>query len=166
ETNSKYYSRLIKGQVARDPIMMLKKPGTQPVEYETSSRRMANMMKEYHDGIQSEGMNMDAQARGRDTEEVFQNVTRKLTAEQNERMAEKMNRHQVQDAMMGSKPNSGAGLDGWQYEIHQYLNKRWEQAEGKPQEKHTFDIVGALTALYNDIEDHGLRKGSQFAEGW
>lgn len=165
EANSKYYTRLIKGDKPRDPIVSFKIPNTNPPRFQRNPKEMANMLNSYHDDLQSKDINAPA-TRTRDIETVFQSSVEKLSPEDKTETGKLMTEERIREALLGSKSGSGAGLDGWQYDLYQHWDKEWRKTIGTNKEASTFNIVRTLCVLYNDIELYGLIEGSTFADGW
>lgn len=75
ETVSKYWSLINKGVKARDVIYALGRPGdvdpeTNAQRYETRSDKMAELTRDYHNDLQSDGMLHSPDERERITDEI------------------------------------------------------------------------------------------------
>ena len=71
---------------------------------------------------------------------------------------------QVWKALNLAKNSTATGLDGCPYELWKELDKRYE--ESKSGGGGGFDIVNALTIVFNNIQIFGMDEESHFAEGW
>jgi hypothetical protein len=60
EIISKYWSEVNKSKVPRDTIYALEKPNTNPVEYKTKSKNMAELARDYHNDLLLAGLNTPA----------------------------------------------------------------------------------------------------------
>jgi Reverse transcriptase (RNA-dependent DNA polymerase) len=56
------------------------------------------------------------------------------------------------------------GLNGITYELWKTLDARCQTARSL--DKPAFDILRAMTQVFNEIETHGIVKGTGFAESW
>ncbi|KAF9027912.1 DNase I-like protein [Hymenopellis radicata] len=102
ETNSKYYTRIIKGERARDPIHSLKIPETNPPQYERDPEKMTRMMGEYHADLQSKGISPEAE-RVEGQRKAFSSSINKLSEEAKIRLRE----HSKEEAEMGTGERNG-----------------------------------------------------------
>ena len=62
------------------------------------------------------------------------------------------------------KNGMATGVDGCPYELWKALKERYD--EDISTSKQGFDIVKALTTVYQDIQKYGLEEMSKFALGW
>lgn len=79
-------------------------------------------------------------------------------------LAALVSEEEVEKALKVSKNNTATGLDGISYEFLKTLNDRY--TEDSKQEKPAFNVVSLLTAVFTDIQLHGLIPSTKFAEGW
>lgn len=77
----------------------------------------------------------------------------------------RITRGHVLASLKASASAKAPGLDGLPYELWEALNIRFEEAPEDRKEEHGFDIISTLTKVFNDIEDNGVREGTDFAEG-
>ncbi|THH28603.1 hypothetical protein EUX98_g5574 [Antrodiella citrinella] len=79
-------------------------------------------------------------------------------------MSKELTENDVENALKKSKSGSAAGIDGATYDLWKTLNERYKEDERA--EKPAFNIVKLLTAVFNDVERHGVDKDTGFADGW
>ncbi|KAH9048608.1 hypothetical protein EDB83DRAFT_2194289, partial [Lactarius deliciosus] len=68
---------------------------------------------------------------------------------------------QVGRALRLAKNGTATGLDGCPYELWKELNTLYDIAE--KEEKIGFDVIGALTKVFTDIQYHGVDERTEFA---
>ena len=71
---------------------------------------------------------------------------------------------QVCKALNLAKNGTATGLDSCPYELWKELDKRYSDTKSEGREG--FDVVGALTTVFNNIQIFGMDKETRFAEGW
>ena len=79
ETISKYWSEVNKSKAQRDIIYALEKPNTNPVKYETKSKNMAELARDYHNNLLSAGLVTPADERETVISEVLASTLPKDT---------------------------------------------------------------------------------------
>ncbi|KAJ3832891.1 hypothetical protein F5878DRAFT_511456, partial [Lentinula raphanica] len=176
ETISRYWSNINKDSKRKDLIQRLQIPGlpTQnsnsttapeinPV-YETNSQRMADMMKNHHDELQTDQVPPDETERSRLTEEILDKITVSITESHARCLNRSLTEADIKEALKLSANFKAPGLDGISYEIWKILQARSENA--KAHQLWAFDIVAILTKVYNSIESHGMAEGTRFSESW
>ncbi|KAJ7087810.1 Endonuclease/exonuclease/phosphatase, partial [Mycena epipterygia] len=167
EIIGRYWSMINKKQKPRDVIHRLKKEGTgidEPITYETDSKRMATMARNHHNKLQSERTDIPAEARQEKIETVLNRTKTKTTEAQNEMLRAKLTLDNVREALKLSANNKAPGLDGITYEVWKTLDARYQTAVSL--DKPAFNIMKTLLRVYNDIETHGMIKGTGFSKSW
>ena len=167
ETISRYWTQTNKEIKPRDVFYALRKPHVHGVEdiYESSSNKMAELARDYHESLQKEGiLNMGPEAREESLKRPMQAIEAEVTPAQREDMKMKVSRDEVKAALKAAKDDTAAGLDGVTYELWKVIHASCEKAakENKP----GFDVLDLMTAAFNDIETNGIDKSTRFAEGW
>jgi exonuclease III len=154
----------------RDMIYALRKTNNPETterndEYERNSQAMANMARDYHEGLQNDDTTYDVDKR----EEAINNTLNRISVAPCDRLTEdlekELTRHDVLEALKHCKNHSAAGLDGTIYELWKTLNDRHTE-DVKAERKEKLDIVDLLREVFNDIERHGTAEGTDFAEAW
>ncbi|KAJ7108520.1 Endonuclease/exonuclease/phosphatase, partial [Mycena epipterygia] len=167
EIIGRYWSMINKEKKPRDLIHRLKKESTgidEPVTYEMDSKRMATMARNHHNKIQSERTNTPAEIRQNKIETVLNRTKTKTTEAQNEILRARLTLSNVREALKLSANNKAPGLDGITYEVWKTLDARYQTATSL--DKPAFDIMNTLLRVYNDIETHGMIKGTGFSKSW
>jgi hypothetical protein len=157
EVIGRYWSRLNKPTKPRDIIHRLQKESedleAEPI-YETDSRKMATMARNYHNKIQFDRRDTPNEAREAVIETVLNRTARKTTPEQNEELKRQLTRTDIKNSLKLSANNKAPGLDGITYEVWKILDARYETAVSL--EKPAFDVLSSLLTVYNDIESNGM----------
>ncbi|KAJ7244520.1 hypothetical protein C8J57DRAFT_1082995 [Mycena rebaudengoi] len=166
EIIGRYWSMINKPKKPREIVSRLRK-NTGPeghVQYETNSQKMADMARSYHNKIQSERTDTPADVREEKIETVLGRTARKATPEQKEELRKKLTIEDVINALKMSANLKAPGLDGIACEVWKTLHARYETA--KSLNKLAFNILRVLHKVYNDIETHGMVKGTGFSQSW
>ncbi len=161
------WSAINKKKKPRDLIPRLKIPNTNPTQYERNLARMAELAREYHNGLQNLGIDQQSE------EERKAQITNALTfvpetqrLEEPERtlMNQLAQQAHVAKAINLAKTKTATGINGCPYELWKKLKEKHEQNtfEGKP----SFDIVKTLTMVYQDLQHNGTHEEADFALGW
>jgi len=166
ETISKYWSKVNKSKAPRDVIYALEKPNTNPIKYETKSKNMAELARNYHNHLLQAGLNTPLDERENIISEVLASVLPKDTLPNTEStsIGNRLSEQEVLEALKLSKNGTSTGVNGLPYELWKVLNDKYV-IEAKA-EKPTFNIIKVLTKVFNDIEEHGVVPTTNFAEGW
>ena len=80
------------------------------------------------------------------------------------KLAKQLTREEVLNALKASSNGTATGINGIPYELWKALNKKYETL--CQLEKPAFDVVQALTTVYNDIEKNGVDTQTGFVAGW
>ncbi|KAJ7022462.1 Endonuclease/exonuclease/phosphatase, partial [Mycena alexandri] len=167
----RYWSMLNRENKPREVIHRLRKPGDPEAEpqYETNSKNMASMARDYHKKLQADrpanaGTADERRVREEKINIVLDRVQTTTTAEQTEELKKRLTLDDVRNALRQSANFKAPGLDGITYEVWKILNSRYETA--LKDEKPAFDIIGAMHKVYNDIEINGMVKGTGFSQSW
>lgn len=166
ETISKYWSQVNKTKKPRDIIYSLRKPHSTPAEYEKRSDKMAELARQYHHDLLSDGLTHPPTLRENIIQEVLGSIseTDRLNNDQGRPLEDTLTHQDVIDALKSMPSGTATGLDGLPYELFIALYDRY--IVDSKNENDAFDIIDVLTRLYNDIESHGVLEDSDFAVGW
>ncbi|KAJ7141072.1 hypothetical protein C8R44DRAFT_604515 [Mycena epipterygia] len=161
-----YWTKINKPHKPRDIVHRLRKAANpeEPPSYETNSKKMASMARNYHNRIQSERTGTLPHIREEKIKTVLGRSTRKTTPAQNEALRARLTLEDVRQALRMSANYKAPGLDGVTYEVWKILDQRYESLKttGRP----AFDILGTMHRVYNDIEKYGMVKGTGFSKSW
>ena len=161
------WSNLSRPKKPRDAIQRLQVPNSTPHKYETRSDRMAELAKQYHDTLQEAGLSERTTAeRIQNMEEILKEIPeeQKFRNPDISELNEGLTKDVIEEALRLAKNGSATGLDGCPYELWKDLKKRNSEAEEEG--KTGFDIIKALTEVFQDIQYHGIAPNTRFAEGW
>ncbi|KAL1941465.1 hypothetical protein VTO73DRAFT_7282 [Trametes versicolor] len=96
--------------------------------------------------------------------EALADTHTKLSEDAKTELAERLSWDDVMDAIKGAATGKAPGLDGLPTEVWKSYVKWYESdtKKGAP----AIDMARAMMRVFNDIEEHGLSGGSDFAHGW
>ena len=167
EKPSRIWTAINKEKKPRDLIPCLKILGPEPLQYERSSERMAELAQNYHESLQHDGIN-DTSERDRELqiENALTFIPRCQMLEELEKtqLSWEVKEQQTKKALSISKNNLATGMDGCPYKLWKELKDRHVKRtqEGKP----SFNIVRTLTLLFHNIQMNGAHEEVNFALGW
>ncbi|KAJ7328025.1 Endonuclease/exonuclease/phosphatase [Mycena albidolilacea] len=148
EVISKYWSMINKPRKPRDIIDRLLKDESaktlDPVnyKYETNSKKMATMARNYHNKIQKDRRETAPDIRDHTIDVVLTRTARKASEEHIRDLSRKLTREDVQEALKLSANGKAPGLSGFTYEFWKILDDRFKTAVSM--DKEGFDIIRAL----------------------
>jgi hypothetical protein len=128
---------------------------------------MAELAKRYHDSLQNderqEGENDELEAK---IEEILKEIpnNQKFPDPENSSLKNGVMEEKVEEALRCAKNGSATGLDGCPYELWKTLKKRNDEKEEAG--KTGFDVIKALTKVFQDIQKQGIAAETYFADGW
>jgi len=162
------WSALGKEKQPRNPIHRLKIPNTTPPQYERSSKQMAELARNHHDTMQNEDIDQNMSLEDYDTvlNDILYDIPENQRLEEPERttMSWKTTEDQVHRALHRTKDGTATGLDGCPYKLWKALEKRHNKLRHK--NRPSFDVIKALTYLFQDIQEHGVDDRTDFTTRW
>ncbi|KAJ2917431.1 hypothetical protein MD484_g3035, partial [Candolleomyces efflorescens] len=182
ETNSKFDYILSKELKPRDTIYCLKKPNTQPPEYEKCTKHMVEIATSHHETLQMDPTWDPESTEAEDQMNGIVGLLRpRLSINEKEAIGANFTEEEVARAIQHAANGKAAGLDGIPAEVWKFFLKTYEDSE--PQEDQAMDGGGAgidpreqkerppniarmLTLVFNDITRNGVQAGTEFSEGW
>jgi exonuclease III len=166
ERITRYWSAVNAPARKHDPIRNLRRPNGQGLE--TRSDQMAEIARDHHENIQTEGLEANNEAREDAIRTAHGKIKNKLTNIQKAKMAKKLSESDVRAAIRAAPPGKAAGLDGLPAELWKELATNFSNAEQQDEKPTPMppNIVKILTCVYNDIEANGIEDGTDFNEGW
>lgn len=168
ETIGPYLTALNAHRPPKEILHRLRVPGPGPAVYTTSTKKMTKIARNHHNTLQDEDAPWAPERRNLTIENITEAIEEKdrLNDQDAERMGRRIEKQEVIDALKASASAKAPGLDGIPYEFWAALKKRDDmQREREPQD-HDFDVMKALTTVFNDVEDFGVVDKTEFAEGW
>ena len=161
------WTAMSKSKKPRDHLQRLKIPRTIPQKYESRSKGMARLAKQYHEELQEKDLDPTENER---REQAMTNAldtipnNQKFPHPQNSILNRSVTEDFVSLALLKAKNGSATGMDGCPYELWKELNKEFLEAKklGRP----GFNIIRTLTMVFQDIQEHGVEPGTGFTEGW
>jgi len=172
EIPSHYWSSANKEKKPCNLIYALHKSGTGENEfgvlpgdaYEKKSYKMPEIGKEHHDGLQRVGIDLQKDAeRNEIMPEVLESIKRQVSHEHQENLAKDLSRDDVYRALRLSKNHTAPGLDGITYEMWKAIN--WQHEDDQKAGRDSFNIIGMLKEMFNDISAHGIDVSTGFSDG-
>jgi ribonuclease HI len=166
ETISKFWTNMNKAKNPKAIIPRLKTldSNEESPSYVKYSKGMANLAKDYHEHLQQNKDPVDEQAREEAIASVLGRINVHILEEDVPDLKAKLDVSEVMEALELSANGSSPGLDGITYEVWKALNEQF--AKDEKEGKEAFDILTSLSRVYNDIEVHGMVKGTDFSESW
>jgi exonuclease III len=173
ETISRYWSKTNRALKPRDIIYRLQTDGAteeQP-SYETSSPRMAEIARDYHEKLQQPEVARDATEREAHIAEIAGKVNKKLNDDDHDRaeLDRPTSETDLRTSLKLSPHFSAPGVDGIPFELWKTLSNRYDSGlkeQATSGKDPPFNVVSVLTTLCNDIELHGVQTDTGFAESW
>ncbi len=125
---------------------------------------MAEMMKEYHSNLQNDDNEVDWEKQEAVMTQTLDNLDAAPSKENKVNFTLKTKRDEILRPLHLSKNDSAPGINGAMNKFFKIFNDRYteDKRKGDP----SFDIVGVLAKVFNDIEDHGVDESTNFTEGW
>jgi hypothetical protein len=143
--------------------MMIKHPNTNPPTYERNSQKMAELARDYHYNLQTKDLATVAeQVMVRNI--TYRHITTKIAAGDKQVLDQMLNEEEIAAALREQSNGKAAGMDGISCELWKTLQKQYELNENDAH--NTANICKMLTAVYNDIEKHGVIPNTDFSLGW
>ena len=166
ERVSKYWSKLNKDKKPRDLFFALRSEGTEGPRYETRSDRMAELARDYHEKLQSDGIDAaeSPEERQNNIQTALKEARTSLSSDNAARLAAGVTREDVVDALHRSATGKATGVDGIPYEFWSAMETQRARHQGNGETY--FDCLQLLTLAYKDIEEHGICNEAGFADGW
>ncbi|KAF6742766.1 Endonuclease/exonuclease/phosphatase, partial [Ephemerocybe angulata] len=172
ESGTKYDYVLHREQKPRDTICALRKPGLDgPPQYEKSTAGMVRIATEHHERLQDEYEHeLDEAAWQTQTQEVLSTLRPKISEAESIQMDAEITADEVRAAIRDIKGGRAPGLDGipietWKYLLSGHPDEQKRDEQGR-KSRVTAGIDEALAIVLNDIVEHGVAPGTNFAEGW
>jgi hypothetical protein len=146
-----------KYKTPRDPIYAL--------EYKTKSKNMAQLARNYHHDLLQAGLYTPPDEREIVIAKVLASVLPDdiLSDADSTSMGSRLSKQDVLEALKSSKNETSTGINGLPYKLWKILHDKYE-TDTKTNSS-TFNIVKALSKVYNDIEEHGVVLTTNFTEG-
>jgi hypothetical protein len=165
------WSGMNKDRKPRDVITRLRVPNPTAGAnnpHERDTRRMAKLARDYHQNLQAKDIAIpdDSPDLPCKTLKVLSKVPecQRLSEEDLANAEWLISYPQVYRALKLAKNGMATGLDRCLYELWKELNKKCKEREAYS--KSGFDIVTALTSLFEDIQTFGIEEKSDFASRW
>src|SRR6266540_3764852 len=142
------------------------KPGSNPTnpEYEKLSQGMANLARNYHEQLQQDNTEFNEKEREQAINNTLEVINIRITETDQSNLARKLSNTDIQDALKLSANGKAPEINGITYEVWKFLDEKYIKDYNS--EKPSFNIIEVMTKVFNDIEEHGLIKDSNFSESW
>ena len=167
ESMSKSWTQSAKTTRPRELIYALRKPGVETENpYEKNLMKMAELARDYHENLQKHDIAVGTVEREDFINSSLAMIQVRLMPYQKENLGRNITEKEVKNALKQSKNNKSPGLDGVTYELWKTIHARHCGNLNKGPESESFDILKLLTACFNNIENYGIVKSTNFAERW
>ena len=164
ETITKPWMNENKDKKPRDPIKMLKVPGSNPPQYKRGVKEMLEIARDHHVNLQEQDLPIDLEAHQTQVDDILQGLPEQITDDMKAKLASEITQDEIMDAIYALPNGKSPGLDGVPHEFWKTLLDRYKSSAASAKAK--FDVTKTLRILTNDIEQNGLIPESNFAEGW
>ena len=165
ETICKDWIRSNRAKKPRDTIYRLYNPLDEARQPETDSTQMAQRAKEYHEHLQRKDRDPTQDPDPAKLDQILENITARTTPGQKSKLANYISWGDAHRALTESGNDKAAGLDGIPTEMWKRMSARYDAFADQPANPYC-DIVGMLTRVFNDVEEHGIAPDTNFNEGW
>lgn len=169
DTISPFSVKLSQKAKTRDIMIALKKPNTNPPQFAERSNDMAELARNYHNDVQRDESEDDTAQKNNAPDVVLSEIPPNDSSMEGPlaALSKELTEGEVLKALLDSPNGKAAGVDGIPTELWKKLNTHHtEIKKASDGSSPTFDVVTTLTAIYNDIERHGVAKNTEFAKGW
>ncbi|THG95430.1 hypothetical protein EW026_g6221 [Hermanssonia centrifuga] len=165
KTINKYWININKAKKPRDIIYSLKRPGDLAGNHATRSEDMAQLARDYHEKLQSDGVDVQDITTREDTiKEVLARTECKISNKDKAKLAKRLTKKNTLGALDLSATGKATGPDGLPYELWKALHRKW--VSDTLCELPAFDFTATATSVFRDIEEHGTIPSTEFAAGW
>lgn len=176
ETLGKVWIQANKEKKPRDTLWGLKDPTNPQSPLITKTKDMAEIAQKYHESLQYKDLPPENENKEA-TQEVLNNLETRVSEDDKETLEKQLDYTEVREALFSMPNGKASGLDGIPVELWKTLAKAFEKSEKERPNQNTVNteneentkppnVVELLKLTYNDIEQHGISEGSNFAEGW
>jgi hypothetical protein len=123
ESTTKFWSTLNKENKPRDPVYSLKIPKSEPPEYTKSPKKMADIGRQHHHDLLSEGIHEDPYEREEAIKSVLEEINEdsKLPEASKMKLGQPIDEDIIKTALKYSADGSSPGYDGIPYEFWKML---------------------------------------------
>ena len=173
EQTTKFWSNLNKENKPRDPVYSLKIPKSNPPEYTKNPTKMADIGRQHHHDLLSEGLHDDVHEREEAIKAVLEEIDNdsKLPDVEKTKLGKQINEELITIALKHSANGASPRCDGIPYKFWKMLAgdlgyQLKKEKESAAEDSEQPNITKTLTNVYLDIENHGVHPDSAFAEGW
>jgi exonuclease III len=170
ETPTAAWTRSNKERKPQDLLRQLRSTDPESHTYITRSNKMANLARDFYEKLQDskDGIEQHPLKWVENAEEVLRAVPEvqkiKQGGEENP-MANRLPQETIKKALRLAAGGRATGMDGPPYKIWKMLHSMYEQTRGEDS-TYSFDIVGLLTLVFWDIQEHGVDTKTNFTLGW
>jgi len=123
---------------------------------------MANLARNYYEQLQQDNTEFDEIEREQAINNTLEVINTRITETDQSNLARKLSNTDIQDALKLSANGKAPGINGITYEAWKFLDEKYIKDYNS--EKPSFNIIEVITKVFNDIEEHGLIKDSNFSE--
>ena len=147
----------------RDTIMRLK---TSEEGATTSDpKEMATRAAEYHEEIQSQGLDPRANRVEEERERILGLLRARLSDKSKVSLGQRISELEVRQAIVKTNREKAPGLDGILIELWKSLDDQYREAVKKGAPRNKCNVVWVLTQVYQDIEEFGIDTEAGFNQG-
>ena len=165
ETITKPWMNENKDKKPRDPIKMLKVPGSNPPQYQRGSKEILDIARKHHVDLQNQNLPADEEEHKTQMTDILLSLPRQIPDDEKMKLSTEINQEEISSVIHAMLNGKSPGLDGVPHEFWKTLLDRYMTTVANDTAP-KFDVLKTLKVLFNDIETFGLIPESTFAEGW
>lgn len=172
ERPTKYWTKLHREKKPREVMMAFEKEGLQRrgdlrPTYETNSKKMAEMARDYHDNLQKDSLEEERLSPNREAAIVsaLDAIKARVSEDQAEQLGQELTWDECEIALRFSKSGSAPGLDGLPYDLWKTLHARFVE-DSRHDDRTPFDVLMLLMSVFRDVKRYGVCETACFADGW
>lgn len=172
ERPTKYWTKLHREKKPREVMMAFEKEGLQRrgdlrPTYETNSKKMAEMARDYHDNLQKDSLEEERLSPNREAAIVsaLDAIKARVSEDQAEQLGQELTWDECEIALRFSKSGSAPGLDGLPYDLWKTLHARFVE-DSRHDDRTPFDVLMLLMSVLRDVKRYGVCETACFADGW
>jgi hypothetical protein len=167
---TKYAVNLSKEKKPRDTIEFLRCTDISPEKGSKRLSEMAEIARDYHNDLERDNELTNMQTREAALRDALESVPPPRQGVNMDDLGRKLIENDILQAVNEAAAGRASGMNGVISEFWQRLHGMYKEsnettdAEGITTKRG--NIIKVLTWVYNDIEEHGVTEGTDFAIGW
>jgi len=125
ETITKPWMNENKDKKPRDPIKMLKVPGSNPPQYQRGSKEILDIARKYHVDLQNQNLPADEEEHKTQMTDILLSLPRQIPDDEKMKLSTEINQEEISSAIHAMPNGKSPGLDGVPHEFWKTLLDRY-----------------------------------------